>query len=86
MIIIGLIFIGQGHGSQVAELPLVKIGFEKFTSMYWRIKSNLSFRGIPGLFGVAIYAFMCHHRYLSEIPFFPTLFVQFTWLCDPDFK
>jgi len=46
MIIITLIFIGEGEGSSPSTLP---------SSAYFNIS------GLPSLFGVSIYAFMCHH-------------------------
>lgn len=46
MIILALIFIGEGEGASAKELP-------------W-----FDFGGLPNLFGVTIYSFMCHHRYM----------------------
>jgi len=43
MIIICLIYIGEGEGASAKQLPF------------------FDFTGLPALFGVTIYAFMCHH-------------------------
>jgi len=48
MITLAIIFIAQGNGAQVHDIPMFNI------------------RGLPSLFGVSIYAFMCHHRSVSE--------------------
>eukprot|EP01132_Coremiostelium_polycephalum_P007607 gene7607-9356_t len=49
MIILSIIFIAQGKGASITELPLFEI------------------KSLPKMFGVSIYAFMCHHSLPSII-------------------
>jgi len=49
MMILGFIFIAQGNGASLSELP-------------W-----FDWRGLPTMFGVSVYAFMCHHSLPSIV-------------------